>query len=227
MWFNSRSWNRVTQDIPEGPIRRYVVDDKPDPATPLSAARLLAVDVETTGLDPKKDQILSIGFVPVNGNEIDLSGAGQVLVRAGVEVGESASIHGITDDALADALPPAAALDVIFAALHGRVMICHHAAIETGFIGNACNAVHGFRPRLSVVDTLALQFRLLSQGFDDEPPQGSLRLWTARSQFGLPRYAAHNALTDALACAELYLAQTAELQAASTKPLTLKSVLKY
>lgn len=227
MWFNTRSWSRVTQEIPDGPIRQYVVDDKPDPATPLTQARLLAVDVETTGMDPKKDQILSIGFVPVNGTQIDLSGAGQVLVRAGVEVGDSARIHGITDDAIADALTPSEALDVVFGALRGRVMICHHAAMETGFIGNACNAVHGFRPRLSVVDTLALQFRLLSQGFDEEPPQGSLRLWTARSQFGLPRYAAHNALTDALACAELYLAQTAEFQAATTKPLTLKSVLKY
>ena len=226
-WFNSRSWSRVTQDLPEGAIRRYVVEDKPDPATPLSQARLLAVDVETTGLDPKKDQILSIGFVPVNGTQIDLAGAGHVLVRAGVEVGDSASIHGITDDALTDALTPAEALEVIFGALHARVMICHHAAIETGFLGTACNTVHGFRPRLSVVDTLALQFRLLSQGFDDEPPPGSLRLWTARSQFGLPRYAAHNALTDALACAELYLAQTAELQAATPRPLTLKAVLKY
>jgi DNA polymerase III subunit epsilon len=227
MWFNSRSWSQVTRNMPDGPIRAYVVDDKPDPATPLPQARLLAVDVETTGLDPKRDQILSIGFVPVNGAQIDLSGAGHVLVRSEVEVGDSARIHGITDDALTDALTPAEALDVVFAALHGRVMICHHAAIETGFLGNACNAVHGFRPRLSVVDTLALQFRLLSQGFDDEPPQGSLRLWTARSQFGLPRYAAHNALTDALACAELYLAQAAELQASSTKALTLKSVLKY
>ena len=58
----------------------------------------------------------------------------------------------------------------------------------------------------------ALQFGLLSRGFDDEPPKGSLRLWTARGQYGLPHYPAHQALTDALACAELYLAQTAELR---------------
>ena len=51
-------------------------------------------------------------------------------------------------------------------------------------------------------------------------------MWAARGQYGLPRYAAHAALTDALACAELYLAQVAELQAATSKPRTLKSVLK-
>lgn len=227
MWFSGRSWRQLTQEVPDGPLRRYLVDPKPDPGTPLSQARLLAVDVETTGLDPNRDQILSIGFVPVDGLDINLAGAGQVLVRPNGEVGDSARIHGLTDDALADAHSPADALDVLFAALHGRVLLAHHAAIETGFLGKACNAVHGFRPRFAVVDTMTLQFRLLSQGFDDEPPQGSLRLWTARGQYGLPRYPAHNALTDALACAELYLAQVGELEALSTKPRTLKAVLKY
>jgi DNA polymerase III subunit epsilon len=225
--FSPQSWRSTTKDLPPGPVRDYLVGPKPTPDTLLAEAPLLAVDVETTGLDPRRDQILSIGFVPLDGLNVRLAGAGHVLVRPSVGVGDSANIHGLTDDALADALSPAQALDVLFSALRGRVLLAHHAGIETGFVGRACNDIHGFRPRLAVVDTMALQFRLLSQGFDDEPPAGSLRLWTARGQYGLPRYAAHNALTDSLACAELYLAQAAELQALSSKPLTLKSVLKY
>jgi DNA polymerase III subunit epsilon len=220
-----RSWWRTIQDISPGPIRDYLAAPKIDPRTSLPDVKLLAVDLETTGLNPAKDQILSIGFVPVNGRQVDLAGAGQVLVRPSVEVGDSATFHGLTDDALTNALSLSAALDVIFTALTGRVLLAHHSAIETGFLGRACNSVHGFRPRIDAVDTMALQFQLLSQGFDDEPPPGSLRLNAARSQYGLPRYAAHDALTDALACAELYLAQAAELEA--LKPRTLKSVLKY
>lgn len=227
MWFSGRSWRKTTQQLPEGPIRSYVVDPKPDPKMLLSQARLLAVDLETTGLNPVKDQILSIGFVPVNGSQIDLAGAGQVLVRPSGEVGDSATFHGLTDDALAHAVSPATALDVFFTALRGRVLLAHHVGIEAGFLGRACDSIHGFRPRFSVVDTMALQFRLLSQGFDDEPPQGSLRLNAARSQYGLPRYSAHNALTDALACAELYLAQIAELEAISPGPPTLRSVARW
>ncbi len=227
MWFSRRSWRQLTDEVPDGPLRRYLVEPKPDPSTALTQARLLAVDVETTGLDPNRDQILSIGFVPVDGLDISLAGAGRVLVRPNGEVGDSARIHGLTDDALADAHSPADALDVLFAALGGRVLLAHHAGIETGFLGRACNTMYGFRPRFAVVDTMTLQFRLLSQGFDDEPPPGSLRLWAARSQYGLPRYPAHDALTDALACAELYLAQVAELEALSAKPRTLKAVLKY
>ena len=46
-----------------------------------------------------------------------------------------------------------------------------------------------------------------------EPEPGALRLWAARKRRGLPVYRAHEALSDALACAELYLAQRAELEA--------------
>lgn len=219
-----RSWAKVVAELDSVPLREYLAAPAPDPKIPLDQARLLAVDVETTGLNPAQDQLLSIGFVPIDGPAIDLGGAGAVLIRPSCEVGDSAQFHGLTDDSLAQATSPAEALDTLFTALRGRVLVAHHATIETGFVGRACNGLYGLRPRFAVVDTMSLQFRLLSQGFDDEPPPGSLRLWAARSQYGLPRYAAHDALTDALACAELYLAQIAELQAG--KAQLLKSVLK-
>jgi len=66
---------------------------------------------------------------------------------------------------------------------------------------------------------------LRSHAGEDLPP-GALRLSTARAHVGLPRYAAHEALTDALACAELYLAQRAELEAERPETaLTLRHVV--
>ena len=218
------SRSRLAERVPPGGLRDYLATPAPDAGTPLGELPLLAVDIETTGLDPAEDQVLSVGFVPVDGETIRLAGAVQVLVRPSGEVGDSARFHGLTDDALAPGIDLADALETVFGALAGRVLLAHHAAIETGFLARACESIHGVRPPFTVVDTMSLQFALLSQGFDDEPPQGSLRLWAARGQYGLPRYAAHAALTDALACAELYLAQVAELQA--TKPRTLKSVVK-
>ena len=44
----------------------------------------------------------------------------------------------------------------------------------------------------------------------------------ARAHLGLPRYAAHEALTDALACAELYLAQVDRLSGGA--PMSLKAL---
>ncbi|HSN43471.1 MAG TPA: exonuclease domain-containing protein, partial [Propionibacteriaceae bacterium] len=193
----------------------------PEPGTPIPALKLLAIDLETTGLDPAKDRLLSVGFVPVDGNAVVLAGARHLVIRqdAGSEVGQSATIHRLTDDALASGVSLPNALEATLAAMRGRVLLAHHALVETGFLTRACRAVYGGEPEFVVVDTMQLQYRLLTRGFDDEPPRGALRLWAARGQFGMPRYAAHEALTDALACAELYLAQVAELRASTLKHL--------
>src|SRR5699024_4874681 len=76
---------------------------------PTQDDRWLAVDVETTGLDPNKNRLLSIGWVPVDGNEIILGGADHVILRGAegeASVGESATLHGLTDDAIALGVEP-------------------------------------------------------------------------------------------------------------------------
>ena len=57
----------------------------PARSTPLEELELLAVDMETTGLNPRRDRIVSVGWVPVCGRVIDLAGAGYHVVR-GAEV---------------------------------------------------------------------------------------------------------------------------------------------
>ncbi|MEL4505039.1 exonuclease domain-containing protein [Luteococcus sp. H138] len=202
---------KLSASLPEGPLRDFAAVAPPASSTPASALRLLAVDIETTGLEPTTDRLLSIGFVPVDGPAITLAGAGHLVIRSDAQVGQSATIHRITDDQLAGGVELADALTELLTALRGRVLLAHHAVIETGFLARAMQQVWGASVPIGTVDTMQLQYRLLTKGFDDEPPPGALRLWGARDQYGLPRYRAHEALTDALACAELYLAQVGEL----------------
>jgi DNA polymerase-3 subunit epsilon len=201
---------RQLDAVPDGPLHDYLSCPLPRPATPLTRLPLLAVDLETTGLDPARDEILSIGFVPLDGLSIVLAGARQMLVR-GAAVGQSATIHGLTDDTVAGGLDLADALAAVLEALRGRVLLAHHAALERDFLGAACRRVYGQSLPCVTVDTMELEHRLLNPGWGQEPPPGSLRLGAARERHGLPRYRSHEALTDALACAELYLAQASEL----------------
>jgi DNA polymerase-3 subunit epsilon len=188
----------------------------PDDRTPLDRLRLLAVDLETTGLSPTRDQVLAVGWVPVDGLRIDLSGGQRRVVRHD-DPGDAVTIHGLTHDDLEEGRPLAEVLAELRRALAGRVLLAHHAPFELAFLDRAFRSV-GERPDLPpTVCTLELQRRLLARHGDVRP--GDLRLWRARERHGLPVTAAHDALGDALACAELYLAQAAELAAAAPPSL--------
>jgi DNA polymerase-3 subunit epsilon len=192
-------------------LRDYLSAPQQDPKTPLADVRLLALDFETTSLDAASGFPLSAGWVPVDGTAVRLGGAGSVgFLPPTVGVGDSAVFHGITDDAASAGLEEPQAVEQILKALSGRVLLAHHASIEAGFLAAACRRVWGVAVEFTCVDTLDIEHRLVTRG-GSEPTPGSLRLGATRERYGLPSYDAHEALTDALACAELYLAQLSML----------------
>ena len=213
-----------------GALADFYAADWPAASTPAGEMRLLAIDLETTGLNPQSDRALSVGFVPLDGPDILLAGARHMIIRAEAPaeqsemgqsaVGQSAVLHHLTDDMIAAGLPMVEVLTKTLAALKGRVLLAHYARIEEGFLSRACEEHFGAPLVVPVIDTLQLHSRLLSQGFDDEARGDQLRLWNARERYGLPTYGAHEALTDAMACAELYLGQVAELSTLKTQTLS-------
>lgn len=190
-----------------GFLADYFAAPTPPRDTPLAELNLLAVDVETTGLRAGRDQLLSIGWVPVTAGVIELGRARHHVLRGG-EVGQSATVHGLTDDHLARGIAPAQALAEFLAALAGRVALVHYAPIERDFLGRACAQEFGAPLTMPMVDTFALERRHMER-MGTYPRGEDLRLGRVRQRYGLPPYRNHNALTDALATAELYLAWTA------------------
>jgi DNA polymerase-3 subunit epsilon len=191
---------------PPGPLADYLATPFPAAGTDLRALRCLAIDFETTGSDARRDAIVSVGWVAVDALRIDLSTAFHRLVAVPGEVGAtSAVVHRITDDEAAGGLAPAEAIAALLAALAGRALLAHHAATETGFLAAACRRLYGAEIVIPAIDTLALAARARR---DSRP--GQLRLSALRQHYGLPRYLVHNALSDALSAAELYLALVAE-----------------
>lgn len=167
----------------------------------ISEVQLISVDLETTGLDPARDQMLSIGWVCLDHRRIYLSTARERLVRISGSVGQSACFHQITDRELAAALAPETALEEMLQAGSGRIWLFHHAGLDTAFLDRACRTHYGMPLTLPGIDTLALEHRRHRHG-----PPPALRLHQCRARYGLPEYPGHRALTDALATAELWLA---------------------
>jgi DNA polymerase-3 subunit epsilon len=214
-------WRRRWQlrRVPPGPLRAYLAHPFPPAKRDYREVEYLAIDLETTGLDIANDAILSVGYVGVQGTSIDLSTARHRVVRIDRSIPEAtAVIHQITDDQAALGGELEAIMQELLEALAGKVMIAHHARIERGFLSNACRQLWRRGLMMPVVDTQALAFRTFERR--QIPFKASdLRLHALGDRYNLPHYGAHNALSDALASAELFLAQAAYRDNGSGLPL--------
>lgn len=207
-----------------GPLKDFYAKDTPAGDNSLLDVPFVALDLETTGLDPQKHDIVSMGWVLIERGNIQYRTAGHQLVRpTGLNHGQSVTVHGIFDDHLMDAPDIVTALGQLLPVLAGRVMIAHHASTEFGFLNQACRRYFGASFTMPVVDTLDLGRRMLKQQ-KIKPETGGLRLFNLRRRFGLPAYPAHHAFFDALASAELFQAEVAYLKKPA-KDLTLRDVL--
>lgn len=199
-------------------LRAFYSAGTVDPGTPLSDVPLMAMDVETTGLDPVKDGIVSIGLVPMSLERIRSSASRHWILKPRVPLGaESVTIHGITDSQVRSAPDLDAVLEEVLTVMAGHVMVVHCRDIERQFLNGALRPRIGEAIEFPVIDTMELEARLhrnqprgwLNWALGRHPPQASIRLVDSRRRYNLPRYQPHHALTDALASAELLQAQVA------------------
>lgn len=168
----------------------------------------VCLDIETSGLDTNTAELLSVGWVVVRDLRIPLSSAKRLIARPEGDVGDSATVHGLTDTAVASGQPIGNVVDAVVAALAGRVLVVHHAGLDKVLLDRLCRARYGCALPVPVLDTLALA-HARQQRRHHEAGRDSLRLGALRERYGLPRYAAHDCLVDALATAELLLAMLA------------------
>ena len=196
---------------PKGPMADLYANGFPWPETPIRDVEFVAIDFETTALTPRQGEIVSAGWVVIRNLTIEYASARYFLVKTERPITEaSAVIHGITDDALQHAVDPEVFLAALMPDLSGRVLLAHHTDIEMGFLRGYCQRLYRFPFEIHHVDTLLFEKRRVGKSQDQAAIQGGmLRLGAARARYNLPRYKAHNALTDAIACGELFLAQLA------------------
>jgi DNA polymerase III subunit epsilon len=185
-----------------------------------------ALDLETGGLDAKRDAILAVGMVPVREGTIRLGEAYDTLVRPlqGEDI-DPASIraHQLVPGDVAAAPPLALVMAEVDRRLAEGPLLVHQRAVDVPFLRRAYRA-SGLRwPRPRVVDTVDLLARLEKKkrfidpaSHDREP---TWNLGEARRRLGLPDYAAHHALTDAIATAELLLVLRKALGARTLRDL--------
>ena len=184
-----------------------------------------AIDVETTGLNLKDDEIISIGAVQIHKGRIKAENNFYREVRPlQLPSIPSLRIHGLRGIDLESVAPIESVIPDLVAQIGGRVLIAHAAWIEDAFLRRN---LRGLTFSKQMIDTAALARALgYSAGVNGREP--SLESLARRRD--LPVYAPHNALGDALTTAVVFLALATELErdqlAKGESALSLRTLLK-
>lgn len=182
------------------------IDAQPDGSRLATDSDFVVFDIETTGLNTKRDHIISLGAVRISKQTIRPSVVLEQLWQSPASVGDSALVHGLTDEMLAAGLPAYDALLEFFQFAEGAQLVAHHATIEQLFLSRACLEYHGKAFVAPFVDTLALEKYLVTQRHSMlKNDEYQLSACLARNH--LPSITPHQAFADAFGTAYLLLAQ--------------------
>ena len=163
---------------------------------------MVAFDLETTGLDKDRDQIIEIGAVLLRDGQV--ADKFETFADPGHRLGaKTVSLTGITDEMVRGAPTPQTAVSAFLDWVGDRPLIAHNAEFDVGFIRAACGRMG--RPFAPIwLDTLVLAQYLC-------PDLGNHRLDTVAEHLCLPPFQHHRAYDDAETAGLIFLSLAREL----------------
>lgn len=134
-----------------------------DDAIPHGEVRFAVVDSETTGLDPRKDRLVSIGALAVVGGEVRLDDSFEALLPVAHNTA-AVTVHGITRDEARGGVSEPDALLGFLAFLRDAVIVGHHIGHDVDTLNAGYERHFGFRLRNRTVDTMELTLHVERAG---------------------------------------------------------------
>lgn len=192
----------------DGPAQAFRAVRLPGLAGPWRATDWCAIDLELTGLDPRRDEIVAIGAVPIREGRVELGAAYYSLARPRrAPRGRSVLIHKLRGPDLARAPALDVAIDGLLATLAGCRPVFHTAWVEEAFLGRALRR-RGIT-LAQAADTELLGRRWLVEQTGAAPDHVTLSALATR--LGFTAETPHHALGDALTTAQAFIALAALL----------------
>lgn len=181
-----------------------------DQSRPLTEYRFVVLDTELSGLNARRNEIVSIGAVAVRDMRIDLGNTFSTLVRPRcLDHGDSTLVHRLTPEQLAQAPSLEEVLPDFVSFCDGALLVGHCIGLDMSFLNRACQRVLGGGLANPCIDTIRLA-RVYNEEqwesyYDQFDLKVSYQLEDLVHQYGLPIHTAHDALEDALQTAYLLL----------------------
>ncbi|BAF69636.1 3'-5' exonuclease [Nitratiruptor sp. SB155-2] len=171
---------------------------------PYSGDEIVFIDCETTGLDPKNDEILSIACLPVKKDKILLSKALYLELKPQKDISaQSIKIHHLRACDLQGAMEPKEAIERVLYFIKNRPVAGYYVEFDVKMISKYTKKFFGFTLPNKQIEVSGLYYdykqKAIPQGFID------LKFDTILKDLNLPKLKAHNALNDTIMSAMIYL----------------------
>lgn len=165
------------------------------------AEEWVALDCETTGLDVRHDQIVSIGAVRIVGNRLLTSQRLELLVRPerSLEVA-SMRVHRLRERDVAQGVDPQHAMRSLLEFIGSRPLVGYYLEFDVAMLNREIWPMLGVRLPQEKIEVSAMyyDFKLRQRPAHAQGESIDLRFATIMNDLELPLREAHDALNDAV-----------------------------
>ena len=165
---------------------------------------VVVYDTETTGLNPKKDEILSIGAVKVKGNKILTSKKFEIFLKPTRHISEeSIKIHYIRNIDLENGSAPQVGIKEFLNFIGNRTLVGYYLEFDVKMINKYLKPLLGIKLPNKQIEVSQLYYKKKKRSIPDA--RIDLRFDTIMNDLGLPIFGKHDALSDAIMTAMMYI----------------------
>ncbi|MDD3009043.1 MAG: 3'-5' exonuclease [Arcobacter sp.] len=164
----------------------------------------ISLDCETTGLNPKKDEILSIGAVLIRDNKILMRKTFNVFLKPSKNINaESIKIHHIRKVDLENALNPEDAIYQLLDFIGSRPIVGYYIKFDVTIISKYTKKYIGIKLPNETIEVSSLYFKTRKRSSDYQFID--LKFDTILKTLDIPALGKHDALNDAIMTAMMFL----------------------
>ena len=164
----------------------------------------VALDCETTGLNTRRDEIIAISAVRIQGDRILTSQRLELLVRPeGAVPADSIRVHRLRGQDVAGGLPAQEAVQQLLHFIGSRPLVGYYLEFDVAMLNRVLFPMLGVRLPQPQIEVSALYYDYKFRQLDAHQKDRSidLRFATLMHDLDLPEREAHNALNDAVMAA--------------------------
>lgn len=164
----------------------------------------ICLDCETTGLNPKKDEILSIGAVIIKENKVLMRKTLNIFVKPSMNVTEeSIKIHHIRPVDLENAVEPKEAIMELLDFMGNRPIVGYYIKFDVAMISKYTKKYIGISLPNHQVEVSSMYYKSKKRSSDYEFVD--LKFDTIMKELDIPELGKHDALNDAIMTSMIFL----------------------